>query len=248
MSQKDAYLDSSILLTKKFGTIAQKRNVIKKLVGRKKIATMYVKREIKRTFLNDAIWLHTILIEAHDIPPVFERIKGFNITPRRQKRCLAILQAISAGGLRYPSAVCRLENLILGLEKELLKDVKIIESGTNCHLAEEELEFYFPIFTLNISCTREKAHCCLPAYLSDNLEALRALESAIAGIDNLEGLRKALNIILKDTEKAKGNYCKTLGDTVICLDAPQNCDVLSTNEKDFKPICECLKKSFISAK
>lgn len=248
VERKEAYLDSSVVLTRRYGTRRQRKKVIQTLIGRKKITSSYIKREMKRTFLYDMIWLHSLLIDEKDIPPVFDRIRDFSITPRRQKRCIAILEQISLGGLRYPDAVTRLENLIFAFEKDVLRNVKIIESGTGCNLAKEEIEINYPIISLNISCTRSNADCCLPNFVNQNRAILKKLRDDIAGIEDCKQLRETLDEILQDPEKSKGNNCKTLGDTIICLDSPIDCDILSTNEKDFKPICDSMNKPFVSAK
>lgn len=147
--------------------------------------------------------------------------------------------------LRLADAITRLENLILGMEKELLKDVKIIDSGTKCSLATEKLEFTYPNFEIETSCTRKRPICSLPEYLQRNAIRLKALHDGISSNSELQRLHKVLGEVLQDPKKAKGRNCQGLGDTIICLDAPRRCDILSTNIKDFAPICDFLSKSFV---
>jgi len=246
---KDAFLDSSVLLSRKFGLAKQKTKIRIKLKNRKRISSKYAKTEIKRTFLKDAIWLHSLIVEEGNLLPIYDRISEYPTTQRRKDRCIKILKSVSdKGNLRYADTLARLENLILGIEKEVLRGVQIIESGTKCQLAEEELEFNYPYFDIKHSCTQQTAICSLPAYLAQNMKVLHVLKTGISGIPHLRKLEQALDILLQDPKKAKGNRCKTLGDTIICLDAPKDCDIFSTNEKDFDPISKHLGKSFVSAR
>jgi hypothetical protein len=246
---KDAFLDSSVLLSQEFGLPRQKAIIRKSLRGRVKFSTEYVKTEINRTFLKDSIFIHSLLVDEGNLTAVYQRLRQFPTTQRQKDRGYAILEHVSdKRQLRFADALSRLENLISGMEKQLLKDVQILKSGTGCELAEEELEFNDPYFSIKTSCSRKTAHCALPTYLTQNSVGLNALKTGISGNSQLEKLNVVLSIVLQDPEKAKGKHCKILGDTLICLDAPQNCDIFSTNINDFDPICRLLGKPFIGVR
>jgi len=223
----------------------QKSNIRKKLKQRHKFSTEYAKTEIKRTFLKDAIFLHSLLVDEGYLAPVYQRLRSYPTMQRKKDRCLAILESVSdKKQLRFADALSRLENLINGMEKEMLRDIQIMKSGTNCQLADEEVEFDAPYFRIRTHCSRKNAVCSLPEYLIQNKLLLRVLKTDISDNKQLCKLKDALDVVLKNPDKAKGNNCKTLGDTLICLDAPNDCIIFSTNKKDFGPICSSFGKSF----
>lgn len=185
------------------------------------------------------------MVDERNLAPVYQRLRTFPTTKRKKDRCLAILESVSdKRQLRFADALSRLENLINGMEKEILKNVQILKSETGCQLANEELEFDAPYFSIRTSCSRKNAVCSLPEYVIQSSSSLRAVKMGISGNRQLDKLKDTIDIVLANPEKAKGNNCKTLGDTLICLEAPKHCIILSTNIKDFKPICSSLGKSF----
>lgn len=239
-------MDSSVLLSRKFGLPKQKANIRKELINRTRVTTEYAKTEIKRTFLKDAIFLHSLLVDEGSLIPVYQRLREFPTTQRQKDRCLAILESVSdKRQLRFADAVSRLENLISGMEREMLRNVKILKSGTGCKLAEEEVEFESPYFSIRTSCSRKNAVCSLSDCITQNSAALTALQDDLSDSQRFRKLSETLGIVLQHPEKAKGKNCKVLGDTLICLDAPSTCDIFSTNINDFRPICASLGKSFV---
>lgn len=249
MSTPEAFLDTSVILSRKFGVPKEKASVKKAIGNRQKSSTKYIKVEINRTFLTDAIFLHYLLVEEGDLRVVYQRLRRYPTTQRKRDRCLAILESVSdKRQTRFSDAITRLQNLILGMEKALLRDVRMIDSGTNCPLADKKLEFVYPIFEIETSCTRKKPACSLPQYLQKNIKKLQTLNQGISSDEKLKKLHKTLGIVLQNPKKGKGRNCQILGDTIICLDAPENCDIFSTNTKDFGPICKHLGKSFVVVK
>jgi hypothetical protein len=246
VAERKAFLDSSVLLSRKFGLPKQKKKIERELRNSEKLSTDYARTEIKRTFIKDAIFLHSILVDEQTLTSVYQRLRTFPTTTRQKDRCLSILERVSdKKQLRYSDALTRLENLISVIEKELLKDVQILKSGTGCSLASEEIEFDDPYFRIKTSCTRKNAVCSLPNQIAQNSASLNVLKQGITGNKQFEKLSKALVDVLQNPEKSKGVRCKILGDTLICLDAPDNCDILSTNINDFSPICFHLRKQFV---
>ena len=250
LAAKDAYLDSSVILSRKFG-IPKEKEAVKKTIGKRvKLSTEYVKVEINRTFLTDAIFLHTLLLERNaSLHSVYQRLRRWPTFQRQKDRCLAIMESISdKRQTRMADAIVRLENLILGMQRELFKNVMIVSSGTDCPLAREELKFVYPNFEIETSCTRKRPICSLPAYVKSKRMELRALSTGISSNSKLGKLHTKLDEVLQDSKKARGRNCQVLGDTIICLDAPKQCIIFSTNIRDFAPICNFLGKPFAGIK
>lgn len=241
-----AFLDTSVILTREFGSRQRKKKIKSTLEGKHKIASTYSVTEMNRTFLKDAIFLYSILTEEPTLHAVFERLQKFPLTERRIKRCLALLNKITDNRqLRMKTAITRLENLILGTKALLFRDVSTIESGTLCPLSEETVEFDYPTFKLNTSCTKSRAMCSLAQYLKAYTSKLSNIQQAISSDPKMKKLSSALEKVIADPNEARGRRCQTLGDVIICLDAPGGCNVYSTNAKDFAVICRIMKKKFV---
>jgi len=241
-----AFLDTTVILTREFGSRQRKGEIESTLKGKRKIASTYSMTEINRTFLKDAIFLYSILTEEPSLHAVFERLQKFPLTERRIKRCLALLDKVTDNKqIRIKTAMPRLENLILGTKALLFRDVSTTPSGTLCPLSQENVEFAYPTFKLNTSCTKSSATCSLAQYLRVYSSELSNLKQAISSNSKMKKLCSALEKAIADPNEAKGRRCQTLGDVIICLDAPDCCNVYSTNARDFAVICRILKKKFV---
>lgn len=241
METEKAFLDTSIIISREFGRQCLKEK-IKKIENLDKYTTTFAIMEINCSLLKDAIFLYSLLIEERDLTIVFERLQQYPLTPRRRKRCLAILEKLTnKRQLRLADAITRLESLITGLHSLLLRDIKLIESKTKCPLAHIRIEELDQIYEISFSCKRESAKCNLEYFLKENKDnlgkilALNALNSKL-----LELVSK----ISEDSRIAKGRNCSKLGDIIICLEAPSNYTIYSTNVNDFEPICKALEKKF----
>lgn len=241
-----AFLDTTIILTREFGSRPKKEEIRSALKEKSSMASTYSITEINRTFLKDAIFLYSVLTDEPTLHAVFERLQKFPMTERRIKRCLAILDKITdSKQLHVKTAMSRLENLISGTKSSLFRDVFIIESGTLCPLSQETVEFDYPTFKLYTSCTKSSAKCSLAQYLNSYISELSNLQRAISSHSKMKNMFMALEKVIADPHEAKGRRCQTLGDVIICLDAPEGCDVYSTNAADFAVICGALKKKFV---
>jgi hypothetical protein len=242
----NAFLDTSVILSREFGPRQKKKEIKSTLKGKRKTASTYSITEVNRTFLKDAIFLYSILTEEPSLHTVFERLQKFPMTERRIKRCLALLDKITDNRqIRIKTAMAKLENLIFGTKALLFRDVATVTSGTLCPLSQENVEFDYPAFKLNTSCTKSTATCSLAKYLKANTPKLLELKQAISSDPKMEKLCLVLEKAILDPNEAKGRRCQTLGDLIICLDAPYSSNVYSTNVKDFAVICHIVKKKFV---
>lgn len=249
LSSRNAFLDSSVVLSRAFGVPREKQSVEKAIKGRAKQSTKYIRVEINRTFLTDAIFIHSLLVDEGDLRRVYQRVRTYPVKPRQKDRFFAILETVSdKDQLRVDDAIVRLENLILGMEKRLLRDINLMDTGTKCPLAEEELKFEYPYFRIKTDCSRNSRNCSLPDHIRNNAVQLRVLHADIGDNQDLEKLHAKLAQVLKNPRNARGRNCQILGDTIICLDAPQQSDVFSTNIRDFVAICKSLGRSFTGIK
>lgn len=242
-----AYLDSSVILTRDFGYDSEK-NIIDHLIqDAEKYASRYAKMEIWRTFLKDAIYLHSLVLEEKNLPNVLQRISSIGFRPRIKDRCIKLLAKVSDDfRLRVEDATARLELLIEGMENLLFNDVHLLSTGTCCPLAEEKVQKETEGYTLNTRCTRHEPDCKVAPFFMKKAQTIDKLKQYLEAnkIDHLKKLIELLNKIRENPEIAKGRNCMILGDLIICMDALNGLEIFSTNVKDFEPICSALRKKF----
>ena len=250
MPKECAFLDTTIVCLRQMGSEKQKEE-LKTIIGNKdKHTSTYVKMELNRTFLLDAVLLHDLLMEERNLKNVYIRLTKFPVTPRRRTRCLELLSRIS-GKLRFDVniAVARLENLLIEFDVTFLDDISVIVSGTECPLAYavESIESAYEVAS-SMTCRRDSPPCRIVEYLLENKQQLKNLHTNVVQDKEFAGIRKLLARWFGDPLVAKGKNCMILGDIVICLDSPEKCSVASTNVKHFGPICKSLRKDFIQVK
>lgn len=250
MVKQKAFLDTTVILSEEFGSRSIKDEIKKSLRNRQKFSTKYVCMEVNRTFLKDAIFLHSILVEEADLSAVFQRIQSYpNMTQRKIKRCLDIFSKITKKQeLRVEDAIARLENLIAGLRVVLFNDISFTPSGTDCPLADEEIVYIPPIYAIETRCTRKMPECKIVEYLEENRKNIRKICSSLRSDEKFSKLHDFLNKMIGNEKIAKGRNCQKLGDIIICLDSPAGFTIYSTNIKDFAIICKSLGKPFVGIK
>jgi len=249
LSKEKAFLDTTVVLSNNFGSKDIKDEIEKALENKQKFSTKYVCMEINRTFLKDAIFLHSLLVEEMDLSVVFKRLQNYPMTQRKIKRCLAVLSKITdKGQLRVEDSISRLANLITGLRVALFGNISFIRSGTDCPLAYEEIVFIPPIYIIETRCTRDLPECRIVEYLEENKKNMRKIFNSLASDETYRKLHDFLSKLIKNKKIAKGRNCQKLGDIIICLDSPADYTIYSTNIKDFAIICKSLGKPFIGIK
>lgn len=250
MSKQEAFLDTSVILSKEFGSKDIVDEIEKALENKRKSSTKYVCMEINRTFLKDAIFLHSLLVEEMNLSVVFKRVQAYpKMTARRIKRCLDILSKITdEGQLRVEDSIARLANLITGLRIVLLSGISIVTSGTDCPLADKEVVHIPPIYTIETRCTRDSPECKIVNYMEENRTSITEILNSPVSNESFEKLRDFLSKLIGNEKIAKGRNCQKLGDIIICLDSPSDFTIYSTNVKDFAIVCESLGKSFVGIK
>ena len=239
----NVFLDTSIVISKEFGSQHTKKKINQMIGDLNKISTSFIKKEINCSLLKDAIFLYSMLIEEMNLSAVFERLQRYPLTDRRRKRCLAFFSKVTnERQLRLEDAITRLESLINGLNVLLFKDISLIKTKTNCTLAEAEIEKVDQIYKISLYCRRDSAECDLGKFMKENKDSL----TEISFQKDLEPkLSRLLSELVDDFSIAKGRNCSILGDVIICLESPNNYPIYSTNIKDFIPICRALRKKFI---
>jgi hypothetical protein len=199
--------------------------------------------EINRSLVKDAVFLHSLLIEEMNLPKVYNRLTQYPLSDRGRKRCLLLLEKVSdKKQLRVADAIARLESLINGLHALLMRDVTLLDSRIGCPIANVRPKKANRIYEMPMSCRRKDARCSVHQFLDEHKDALKK----ILTFDKIDqNLFIIVSNVTKNFNIAKGKNCAKLGDIIICLEAPNDHTIYSTNKKDFNPLCKALRKELI---
>jgi predicted nucleic acid-binding protein len=243
LRSKNAFLDTSVIISREFSSQQTKKRIAKIVDPLNKYTTPIAVTEINRSLVKDAVFLHSLLIEEMNLPKVYNRLTRYPLSDRGRKRCLLLLEKISdKRQLRVADAVVRLESLINGLHALLMRDVTLLNSKIGCPIANVRPIKVNRIYEMPISCRRKNARCSVDQFLAYYKDALNKILALVMFDQNLSN---TVTSVTKSFNVAKGKNCARLGDIIICLEAPDDHTIYSTNKEDFDPICKALGKKLI---
>jgi len=89
----------------------------------------------------------------------------------------------------------------------------------------------------------------LPAFIEANRDAFQTVYDALSAqrSSHTLRLRQVLSRILNVPAESKGRNALTLGDVIIAVEMPKDALMLTTNRRDFEPICAALGKEIFAA-
>jgi hypothetical protein len=238
-------MDTTVQADKYLGSKDKRQYIISICKKNKLISSTYVLGEFKSSFLRDATALYTLVLDSYDIPEVLIRLEE-TFSKRIDDRMSKLLgNLIRELGLNKDELLDRLEYYI---EDLLIKRFKqdldsILLDDTKCLRSNAKPYKENSTWKIDTHC-RQSQHpkCCIISFFEKNREdAVKIIDLPV----HMEKIQKLLVKVLSKQVKPYGNNCRTLGDTIICLEAPKGSCIFSTNKKDFIPLCEKLKKTLI---
>lgn len=120
-----------------------------------------------------------------------------------------------------------------GINKKLLNE-------TDCHRAKAEVQYQKGKAEIpGVKCAKKDNFCKSCEFFEKHKEKICELKDR-AGLP--KEMKDAIEKMVEKQEPMKGNLCKTMGDCIISLEAlaTEGKTVCTTNEQDFKPICDSI--------
>ena len=244
MTQERTYLDTNIVFHRKLSK-EDIITIIEFAIGCTfKYCSAFVVSEHKRVFLQTMRLLWTFFKEKESTEEVLNCIENHHWRSSQEKdRCIKILNWITDyRNSAYLVAVIRLENIIFSYEDFFFGDINILESETNCPLAEVKIYSREKILDISLRCPMK---CTISDFMKSQKSNLMKIQKWIENIRHLQLVVAILKRINKNPEEYDESMCRALADVIIILEAPDNFLVCSNNVKDFEPICNALKKRFL---
>ncbi|WP_291635956.1 hypothetical protein [Clostridium sp.] len=241
------FMETTVQADKFLGKRSRKHQIKTTCKNNKLISSTYVLGEFKSNFLKDATALYNLVADSDDVRDAmirFEETFSKRISNRMNKLFANI---ITTCGIDDKEEI--LENIEMFIEDILLKRFKegvdkILIDNTKCERSLAMPQKIDGVWTIDVKCSkRANPKCSIKEFLLDhNLDNIKKLTAMPKELKSVETI---VDKIISKSDVPYGNNCRTLGDTIIILEAPDDSKIFTTNIKDFKPICEKIGKLIV---
>jgi len=250
-SPHPVFMETTTAIHRHFGARTQRDFVTQALAGRRIITSTFVQFEYKRVVQRACVEFHRLLARVGDVDEAFRAFgQSYSVSQLSIGYALFIPIIRDLDG-DIGRILAELEWLI---EEDLLAmfHMKIdeITDATHCALAYQQPtrqgNTYAPGF---LQVSRERFDCDLPAFIEKNRDAFQAVCDALSNqrAARMRRLRQVLSRVLDVPEESKGRNALALGDVIIAVEMPKDALLLTTNRRDFEPICAALGKEIFEA-
>jgi hypothetical protein len=262
-----AFLETAALVDATLKNAERRRTVLSTIDGLgSRITSTFVRCEYKRGALNNLIALHSILISSDTMVQVLERIQGISFTPMRNRLSSMLEQlklafAESEETLKLTSQRPTLKEVSGEMVKLFARflSAKIARAwGAFSEFVSGELD--------NIGCAGKipgpkeedgiwknsleglkSAELCNPRPFlekeSMSFERLSALRASTNISDQLKKILQRSNDAVRRPKSFRTlEDVLSLGDAFLAVEAPIDHTVVTSNAKEFVPLCEALRK------
>lgn len=232
------FLDTTIQIDRIFGS-RKKRNMIREIcAGKECCCTTYVLGEFYATIMRDVVTVYSVLLRENDLNEAERYVAELarNRTANRTHKIFIHLRELYDNDLEKMK--CEMESYFEDLLFMFYRGVNAtLSDRTHCQRGKAQIKYYDRIPVVEgVGCRKTDCHCDIERFWTDHC----ALLADMSFPDTLgDPPRELLAQIREHKNDVKGNSCRTLGDSIIVLEARDNQgDVCSTNQKDFLPLCE----------
>ena len=234
-------LDTTIQIDRILGSRERQKSIGEVLDGNDLFCSTYVLGEYYSNIINDFLTLYGLFLIDRNLAETGKRISE-RVFGRSQSRVAKLYAAILE---MCEFNVDEIEDVFsLGvdlLQDEFYNGLKEILDITGCARANAKVEYEDEVPVLhNIKCDKKQEICRICSFWKEFKKEVRKI---IGKNEVDEKIRYILKSAEGDEKEYRGNNCKTLGDTIILLEAlkcGQEFGVCSSNKKDFQSICEAI--------
>lgn len=237
----DLFLDTTIQIDQVTGSKKRKEEVEKVLKDNDLYCSAYVLGEYYATVVSDLVTLYGLFLLDKDIGETGKRITEM-VFGRSQPRVAKLYANILA---MCKFDVDEVEDTFL-LSMDLIQDefsrnLKKMVDRTKCARAGRKIIYEDGVPVLpDIPCRKNKKICGICQFWQ---EAGREIGQITESEEIDEKIVTILCAAKVDEREYRGNNCRTLGDTVISVEAKNSgigLKMCSSNKKDFQPLCNAI--------
>lgn len=238
------FLDTTIQIDRIFGSRKKKAAIRAACEGHTCCCSTYVLGEFYATIIKDAVDIYHILWGEDNLNEAERRVSELARNRRSERMHLLFIQLRDLYQNNLDEIRCEvqsyLEDLLhmfhRGLE-ETLGDATQCQRGRARLVMEEGL----PILE-GAGCRKDSCRCEVEAFWKDN----QPLLEDVTFPDTLQEKPAQLLHAIRQGKynNIKGNSCRTLGDSIITLEARAAADgICTTNRADYQPLCDLFQTS-----
>ena len=241
------FMETTIQADKFLGKDEKKKFILNTCKGKELISSTYVLGEFKSNFLKDAVGLYNLVYDSKDLGEALIRFEEY-YSKRVNNRMSKLLGNLISEFEVYEKEEV-LDRLEIFIEDTLIRRFKrgidkFLVDNTKCIRCLAKPEKRDGVWKIDVRCRKSpKPKCNINDFLiSDNINDMQKL------MDLPSDFNKVTNIIdkvINNLDKPYGNNCRTLGDTIIALEAPNDSAIFTTNKKDYEPICTIIGKNTV---
>lgn len=233
------FLDTTVQIDRIFGSRLKRKAIREVCAGKECCCSTYVLGEFYANIVYDAVCICHFLHQEDNLNEVERRITDFarNRQADRMHKLFIYLRSLYDNNLEMMKCETEswLEDLLhlfyRGIQPELTDETK-------CQRAKAHIVYRDGLpFLEGAGCQRRSCQCGIESFWT-------AQQPLLAQVSVSEEVNAKARPLLEKIQKnvihdVKGNHCRTLGDTVIVLEARNlGGEVCSTNRKDYFPLCQ----------
>lgn len=250
--RKKVQLDTTIQIYRIFSHSSVRLVLLELFKRCQPFVSVYVLYEFKRSLIKAIMTFYTYVKEENTIDDAMDRASR-TFSGRVKTHFINIFREL----IKNPGiANERREKLLIRLRRmfewELLdifeEDVSYIPDHIKCTPAKANPKKGIEQFIKQLKCQKDWEQCSLPSFLKLKQKRLKRLidlsvSSEYQKDQAFQNIASLCKKVLDDFNQCKGNNCKILGDLIIALEVIPEHILLTSNIRDFKPICEAVKTS-----
>ena len=232
------FLDTTIQIDRIFGSHKRKMAIHKICAGKECCCTTYVLGEFYATIMRDVVTIYHVLLRESDLNEA-ERLVAELMRDRHAGRAHKIficLRELYDNNLEQMK--CEVESYLEDLLYMFYRGIDSdLSDKTQCQRGRAQIIYNDGIPILSgAGCQKSDCQCDIVKFWKSH-QAL--LDGASFPATLGERVGKLLAQIGNPNYDVKGNNCRTLGDSVIVLEAlDHEGAVCTTNRNDYEPLCE----------
>ncbi len=253
--------------------VGEKQSAAKKLLKKfdKQGLPVFAIREFKAGVLSNFIWAHNELAMCKSYTKAFQNIQNKAIYKRY--KLLSSLEALTT--VMYMNKLVPIKSIKEKSGEYFNQDEYLVEkyrtslkffilkawqkrrklttdviNELNCYSELDIRETGKFLDSKPIDCSTDSDCCLLPLY-KKNITILKQLREELKKLKQKperDRQIKLLKDIIKRKNELTSKECRSLGDIYFLVACPVESTIITTNESDFKPLCEAIGKKMMSPK
>lgn len=235
------FLDTTIQIDRIFGSPKRRTAIHKICAGEECCCTTYVLGEFYATIMRDVVTIYHVLLRESDLNDAENLVAELTRNRRAARAHKIFIHLRKLYDNNLEQMKCEVESYFEDLIYMFYRGIDPnLSDRTQCQRGRAQITYEdgIPILTGD-RCRKSNCQCDIERFWINHQAVLDGIRFPATSDDRTYRL---LAQIGKPNYDVKGNNCRTLGDSVIVLEALDNeGEVCTTNRNDFEPLCKAFQ-------